>query len=88
MQRNNHENIYNDFLACKNYKLGLSRASSLDIDSLFLLGKKDLMTPTKNCTNLINSFKNPKSVILEQTGHAIMLEEPNKVLDELIDFVE
>jgi pimeloyl-ACP methyl ester carboxylesterase len=52
-----------------------------------ILGKRDLMTPVTLAKALVSELANVRVVTLEGTGHALMAEKPDEVLDNLISFL-
>jgi pimeloyl-ACP methyl ester carboxylesterase len=78
--------FYTDFAACNDYSNGEQAAASLGCPTLFLLGRKDIMTPAKAATALSSVMKQSKTVTLEACGHALMAEQPDQVLDQLFSF--
>jgi pimeloyl-ACP methyl ester carboxylesterase len=54
---------------------------------LMILGKRDLMTPMKIAGDLIAKLPDVKVVAIEGSGHALMAEKPDDVLDNLIVFL-
>ncbi len=81
--------FYNDFSACDAYANGEQAADALaarQCPVLFLLGKKDQMTPAKAAASLITRLPQSQVVQLEACGHALMAEQPDQVLDTLFKF--
>ncbi len=81
--------FYTDFSACNAYANGEQAAATLasrPCATLFLLGKKDLMTPAKAAATLIGKLPQSQVVQLEACGHALMAEQPDQVLDTLFRF--
>ena len=78
--------FYTDFAACNDYGNGEQAAATLNCPTLFLLGRKDIMTPAKAATALSSAMKQSKTVTLEACGHALMAEQPDQVLDQLFSF--
>ena len=78
--------FHTDFAACNDYSHGEQAAAALHCPALFLLGRKDIMTPAKAATSLSSAIKQSKTVTLEACGHALMAEQPDQVLDELFAF--
>ena len=76
--------IYKDLQACSSYSSGLESAAKVTADTLLILGKNDFLTPPFRAADLINSFKNPLVKEIKNSGHTLMVEEPNVVLDYLI----
>ncbi len=81
--------FYNDFSACDAYAGGEQAADALAASQcpvLFLLGKKDLMTPARAAASLITRLPQSQVVQVEACGHALMAEQPDQVLDTLFRF--
>ena len=85
MQKSKKGVIYNDLLACSNFKNGLEKAKKVSSKVQLILGSNDFLTPTKKATDLIENFKNPDVKVINDSGHTLMTENPNKVLDYLIE---
>ena len=78
--------FYIDFSACNAYANGEAAAKSVTCPALFLLGKRDMMTPPKATATLTKAIPNAKVVLIENCGHALMAEQPDAVLDALFAF--
>ncbi len=52
-----------------------------------LSGSRDQMTPPHAARELTNRIPHARTVMLEGSGHALMAEQPDAVLDALIDFL-
>ncbi|MBI1889145.1 MAG: alpha/beta hydrolase [Burkholderiales bacterium] len=78
--------LYTDFAACNDYTNGEAAAKALTCPVLFVLGKRDVMTPVKSAQVLINAVADSKVVLVERSGHELMAEQPDAVLDALIGF--
>ena len=85
MQQSKKGVIYNDLLACSNFKGGLEKAKKVTAKVQLILGSNDYLTPTRKAIDLIDSFKNPDVKQIADSGHTLMAEDPNKVLDYLIE---
>ena len=85
MQQSKKGVIYNDLLACSNFKGGLEKAKKVTAKVQLILGSNDYLTPTRKAVDLIDSFKNPDVKQIADSGHTLMAEDPNKVLDYLIE---
>tara|TARA_Y100000590_G_scaffold232684_1_gene262098 strand:+ start:441 stop:1199 length:759 start_codon:yes stop_codon:yes gene_type:complete len=85
MQKSKKGVIYNDLLACSNFKNGLEKAKKVSSKVQLILGSNDFLTPTKKATDLIENFKDPDVKVINDSGHTLMTENPNKVLDYLIE---
>jgi pimeloyl-ACP methyl ester carboxylesterase len=54
--------------------------------ALFVLGKRDVMTPPRNAYALSQEVKNSRTRIIESSGHSLMAEAPDATLDALVEF--
>ncbi|MEO6918884.1 MAG: alpha/beta hydrolase [Collimonas sp.] len=78
--------FYTDFAACNAYANGEAAAQAVTCPTLFLLGQHDVMTPAKAANGLIAAIKHGKVTRVEASGHALMAEQPDAVLDHLFKF--
>lgn len=85
-QRTQQPVFFNDFSACNNYASGEQAAAALTCPALFLLGRRDMMTPPKAAAGLIARTPDAQVVTLDAAGHALMAEQPDQVLDTLLLF--
>jgi pimeloyl-ACP methyl ester carboxylesterase len=74
--------LYNDLNACNDYRL----AGNVGCPVLFVLGKRDVMTPPKMAADLQKSLPGSKTVSIAPSGHSLMAEAPDATLDALIGF--
>jgi pimeloyl-ACP methyl ester carboxylesterase len=75
--------LYNDLKACNDY---VSDFAGVMCPVLFLLGKRDVMTPPRAAATLIQKLSNAKVEMVELSGHSLMAEAPDDTLDVLIEF--
>jgi pimeloyl-ACP methyl ester carboxylesterase len=87
MERSGDGVLHADFSACNDYVAGLEAAQIVKCPVLMILGKRDLMTPMKIAKDLASKLPDVKVVALEGTGHSVMAEKPDDVLDNLIAFL-
>jgi len=78
--------LYNDFNACNQYAAGVQSAAKVTCPVLMIAGSRDMMTPPRANKGLTEQFSNLKSVIIQGSGHDLMAEQPDAVLDALIGF--
>ena len=78
--------LYNDLKACNDYRGGEAAAGKVTCPALFILGRRDVMTPTKAGLAFSGLLRNSKSVLIEPSGHSLMAEAPDATLDALIEF--
>jgi pimeloyl-ACP methyl ester carboxylesterase len=79
--------LHNDLKACNDYATGLESAAKARCPALFILGRRDVMTPPKAAQALQQKMAHAKSVVLELSGHSLMAEAPDATLDALIGFI-
>ncbi len=77
-----------DLAACNAYANGLSAAAAVRCPALVVIGTRDLMAPPKNARALIAALPDARVVELAASGHSLMAEEPDAVLDALRSFLE
>jgi len=74
--------LYNDLKACNDYVF----EGEVTCPALFVLGRRDVMTPPKNAGSLQEKIKGGRTVLVDFSGHTLMTEAPDQTLDALIDF--
>jgi len=77
--------FHTDFAACNAYANGEAAAASVGCPTLFVQGKKDMMTPPRSAQLLTGGVKHARVVGVD-AGHAMMSEAPDAVLDALQRF--
>jgi pimeloyl-ACP methyl ester carboxylesterase len=90
-QINPDQVLHTDFAACNAYSRGLEAAAQIRCPTLFVLGRRDQMTPLRAALSLSTSIA-ANGVVVETTlidaGHAIMSERPDETLDALFTFAK
>jgi pimeloyl-ACP methyl ester carboxylesterase len=79
--------LHTDLLACRTYVRGAEDAAALRVPALMIVGGRDIMVPPKAAQPLIKALPECQMITLAGTGHAMMAEQPDAVLDALRDFV-
>jgi len=74
--------LHNDLKACNDYQL----AGNVSCPALFVLGKRDVMTPPRTAADLQKRLPNSKTVLVAPSGHSLMAEAPDATLDALVEF--
>lgn len=87
MQRQKPGVMHVDFAACNAYAAGLERAAQVKCPALFILGRRDVMTPARSGRELARAISGSRVVEVAGSGHALMAEKPDEVLDALIGFL-
>ncbi|HKX38300.1 MAG TPA: alpha/beta hydrolase [Burkholderiales bacterium] len=75
--------LYNDLKAVHEYVF----SGEASCPALFILGRRDVMTPPRNAQALQEKLKNSRTVLVSGSGHALMAEAPDETLDALIAFL-
>lgn len=82
--------FHTDFSACNNYQQGERAAQVINTQrcsTLFIMAKQDRMTPTKASALLRATIAHAQVVEIDQCGHSLMTEQPDKVLTALKHFL-
>jgi len=79
--------IHNDLNACNDYTWGLESAAKVRCPSLLILGTRDIMTPPFRGKDVAEAIPDSRTILLEGSGHSMMSEQPDAVLDALITIV-
>jgi pimeloyl-ACP methyl ester carboxylesterase len=79
--------LHADLLACRDYADGLADAAAVHCPVLAILGARDIMTPPKGAQAMLAALADVHTVTLAGTGHAMMAEQPDAVLDALRAFL-
>lgn len=79
--------LYNDLNACHTYAAGADSAAKVRCPVLFVLGRRDTMTPSKAGLEYTKAFTQAKTVQVAYSGHSLMTEAPDATLDALIGFL-
>lgn len=87
MERSGPGVLYTDLKACADYAGGLTAAAAVRCPTLLILGARDIMAPPRGAQALIAALAQATVVTLPDTGHALMAEQPDAVLDALRCFV-
>jgi pimeloyl-ACP methyl ester carboxylesterase len=75
--------LYADLQASNDYTF----AGDVKCPVLFILGKRDLMTPPRTAKALQEKIPGAKTVVIDSSGHSLMAEAPDETLDALIEFL-
>ena len=87
LERAPYDLIHIDLAACQDYDTGLSHAQAVACPTLFILGERDIMTPVRSAQKLISAVAKARVCVLEGSGHSLMMERPDALLDALITIV-
>jgi pimeloyl-ACP methyl ester carboxylesterase len=87
MQRQKPGVMHVDFAACNAYAGGAQAAAKLSCPALFLIAKRDVMTAARSAQAFAQTVKGSHSVMIDGSGHNMMGEKPDQVLDALVEFL-
>jgi pimeloyl-ACP methyl ester carboxylesterase len=87
MQRQKAGVMHVDFAACNDYANGVLAAKQVACPALLVLGKRDVMTPPRATRELAAALHDARIVEVSGSGHALMAEKPDEVLDALASFL-
>jgi pimeloyl-ACP methyl ester carboxylesterase len=79
--------LYNDLKACNDYTGGMDAAGKVKCPALFILGRRDMMTPPRVASALAQAIAGAQTLTIAPSGHSLMAESPDAVLDALIEFL-
>lgn len=85
-QLNPAQLFHTDFVACNTYVNGGVAAQAIACPTLFVQGRRDIMTPPRSAQALVAAIPHARVVALD-CGHALMTEQPDGVSAALTDFV-
>ena len=66
--------LYNDLKASNDYQF----SGEVRCPALFVLGKRDMMTPAKTAAELQKRIPQSRSVLVDVSGHSLMAEAPDR----------
>jgi pimeloyl-ACP methyl ester carboxylesterase len=79
--------LYSDLRACHEYAGGEAAAAKLQCPALFILGRRDQMTAAKAGLAFAHKVPGAQVVQIAPSGHSLMVESPDAVLDALAAFL-
>jgi pimeloyl-ACP methyl ester carboxylesterase len=88
MQRQKPGVMHVDFAACNACAGGAEAAAKVRCPALFLLARRDAMTPMRAAQDFAKSIKGAQLVVIDGSGHNMMGEKPDEVLDTLVAFLK
>jgi pimeloyl-ACP methyl ester carboxylesterase len=77
-----------DLAACQAFSPGDEYFSRIKVPALVVAGTRDLMTPAKSSRALAARIAGCRVALIEESGHAIMQEAPDRTLDALTGFLQ
>lgn len=80
------EILYNDFMICNEFSV-MDDLDKIKNKTLVICGDKDKLTPVKYSDYLKNNIKDSRLSILKDTGHMVMIEQPDSFNSIVKDFL-
>lgn len=80
LQENDPHVLYGDYVACNQFDL-MAQVSSIQAPTLLICGRDDKMTPVKFSEYLHQQIQGSQLHLVEQSGHMVMLEQPEVVTE-------
>ncbi len=87
MGRNVPDELATDLKACNAYANGKIAAAAIDCPRQVILAGKDRMAPRKAGMELVEHLNGPELTIIDESGHMVPLEAPNRCRQLLRDFI-
>jgi pimeloyl-ACP methyl ester carboxylesterase len=87
MERAGDGVLFNDLNACNAYTRGMAAAAAANCPALIVVGSRDMMTSPRGAPKLAAAMKDGRIATIEGSGHALMAEYPDAVLDALRSFI-
>jgi pimeloyl-ACP methyl ester carboxylesterase len=78
--------LYASLKACDDYAAGLESAAKVSCPALIVIGERDMMTSPKSAAALAQAIPGSRTLRIATSGHSLMAEAPDAVLDALVDF--
>ena len=66
----------------------IDRLANINCPTLVLVGSDDILLPIGSSKQLARGIRNARLVILEKTGHVLLIESPEVVAQTLLDFMK
>jgi pimeloyl-ACP methyl ester carboxylesterase len=87
MGRNVPTELATDLKACNAYQNGKTAAAAIKCPRQVVLAGKDRMAPRKAGMELVEYLDGPELTVIEESGHMIPQEAPNRLRKLLRDFI-
>jgi pimeloyl-ACP methyl ester carboxylesterase len=87
MRRNVPDDLATDLKACDAYKNGKVAAAQITAPVQVIIAGQDRMAPRKSTRELVDTLKNPDVHVIEDSGHMVPQEAPNRTRALLKAFI-
>jgi 3-oxoadipate enol-lactonase len=78
--------IYNQSRALSTHNTA-DRLSAFDCPTLVVVGREDILVPVAFSEQLVRGIRGAELVVLEQTGHGLLIESPDEVANAMLKFL-
>jgi pimeloyl-ACP methyl ester carboxylesterase len=82
-----HSVFLGDLRACDRFDV-MDQLSTVLQPTLVVCGEEDQMTPTRYAQYLSNSIPNAQLLTIQNAGHMVTLEQPNRLVEGILAFLE
>jgi pimeloyl-ACP methyl ester carboxylesterase len=87
MERQKRGVFHADLAACNAWQRPMESLGGITTPTLVIAGGQDRMTPLKAGRAIASALPQARLLVLPGSGHALMMERPDEVLDALRDFI-
>jgi len=79
--------VYNDLIACNNFDIS-DKVSEINIPTLIIAGKEDILTPVKYSEYLNHQIYDSELTFIEGSGHFVMQEKQEEFNEIILNFIK
>lgn len=79
--------VYHDLIACNKFDIS-DKVSDINIPTLIIAGKEDILTPVKYSEYLNHQIYDTELTFIEGSGHFVMQEKPEEFNKMILDFIK
>jgi len=79
--------VYHDLIACNKFDIS-DKVSEINIPTLIIAGKEDILTPVKYSEYLNHQIFDSELTFIEGSGHFVMQEKPEEFNKMVLDFIK
>ena len=76
------------YLHPDNKILNFNKLRNMTMPTLVIIGEKDKAIPLKFQEDIADTIPNASKVVMKNEGHALVMENPKKVLSEIYSFLK
>ncbi|MHA1269555.1 MAG: alpha/beta fold hydrolase [Candidatus Helarchaeota archaeon] len=79
--------VYRFYKAMKKFNV-LEKLSNIKVPTLIIHGEKDIQLPLDQAKKIHEQISGSKLVVIEEAGHEVIVEEPEKVVNAILEFIK